>query len=327
MSSPRGTVARREQTFECDQSPDASTARPARRRRASSSTARNCSQRPPTSSAPKDRTRRWPKSPQQRPVTKPILYRAVGDRRALTFALSEVLVDRINIAVEERRRQRKPTPALSSRARSEATCRAVDADRNLFLFVNRRQPGHRRDSRAHRPVGRPTHRTVRDGALRRLAATPIAARTWAYAIVGAFQVVTLMWLRGCVPATSTRSPTISRYCCGPAWRPPAHDHCASGVRSPASHASRSLRLLIFPIVDRPRSVTRGGIRVGTCSGSVAHAATPTRRPTSSGDSTSSGIHQPDEHLTHLRMRNPDTADIGDCRGGRSTAALPRRDRC
>ncbi|MCH9838079.1 MAG: TetR family transcriptional regulator [Ilumatobacter sp.] len=126
-------------------------------------------------------------------VTKPILYRAVGDRRALTFALSEVLVDRINIAVEERR-----VNATDPRAQFEGAVRgylsAVDADRNLFLFVN----GGSQDTDVIRGlIDRSAAQLIELFATARSAAgrDPIAARTWAYAIVGAFQVVTLMWLR------------------------------------------------------------------------------------------------------------------------------------
>ena len=68
-------------------------------------------------------------------VTKPILYRTVGDRQALTFALSEMLIDRINAAVDAQR-----AAEVDPRAEFEAAVRgylsAIDTDRNLFLFVN-----------------------------------------------------------------------------------------------------------------------------------------------------------------------------------------------
>ena len=126
-------------------------------------------------------------------VTKPVLYRAVGDRQALTFALSEVLVDRINTAVEAQR-----VNAADPRAQFEGAVRgylsAVDADRNLFLFVN----GGSQDTDVIRGlVDRSAGLLIELFASARADAgrDPAAARTWAYAIVGAFQVVTLMWLR------------------------------------------------------------------------------------------------------------------------------------
>jgi len=126
-------------------------------------------------------------------VTKPILYRAVGDRGALTFALSEMLVDRINETVEAER-----VAATDPRGQFEGAVRgylsAVDADRNLFLFVN----GGSQDTDVVRGlVDRSSELLVRQFAAARARAgrDPVAAKTWAYAIVGAFQVVTLMWLR------------------------------------------------------------------------------------------------------------------------------------
>lgn len=126
-------------------------------------------------------------------VTKPILYRAVGDRGALTFALSEMLVDRIQETVEAER-----AAATDPRSQFEGAVRgylsAVDADRNLFLFVN----GGSQDTDVVRGlVDRSSEPLVRQfaGARARAGRDPAAAKTWAYAIVGAFQVVTLMWLR------------------------------------------------------------------------------------------------------------------------------------
>ncbi len=70
---------------------------------------------------------------------------------------------------------------------------AVDADRNLFLFVN----GGSQDTDVVRGlVDRSSEVLIRQLARARAAGRdPAAAKTWAYAIIGAFQVVTLMWLR------------------------------------------------------------------------------------------------------------------------------------
>ena len=126
-------------------------------------------------------------------VTKPILYRAVGDRKALTFALAELLVDRIDAAVEARR-VGEDDPRGSFEAAVRGYLSVVDADRNLYLFVN----GGSQDTEVIRGlVDRSSAQLIELFASARVDAgrDPAAGRTWAYAIVGAFQMVTLMWLR------------------------------------------------------------------------------------------------------------------------------------
>lgn len=125
-------------------------------------------------------------------VTKPILYRTIGDREALTLALSEQLIDRINSAVEsERRGGQDPRAEFEAAIRSYLS--AVEADRNLFLFVN----GGQDTEVVRRLADRSATQMIELFTAARLAAgrDPVAGRTWAYAIVGAFQMVTLMWLR------------------------------------------------------------------------------------------------------------------------------------
>ena len=126
-------------------------------------------------------------------VTKPILYRTVGDRAALMNALSETLIDQIDQSV-----QIASGAALDPRSAFESAIRgyltAVEADRNLYLFVNSAAPGTE--------VFR---RLVDRSAASMIAAFSIArtrsgldaegAESWAWAIVGALQVVTTMWLR------------------------------------------------------------------------------------------------------------------------------------
>lgn len=125
-------------------------------------------------------------------VTKPILYRTVGDRAALTLALAERLVDRINAAVEAER-----STGIDERGEFEAAIRAylrtVDADRNLFLFVY----GGQDAGVVQQLVHRSSTQMVELFTAARTAAgrDPAAASTWAHAILGAFQMVTLMWLR------------------------------------------------------------------------------------------------------------------------------------
>ncbi len=126
-------------------------------------------------------------------VTKPILYRTVGDREALTNALAETLIDRIDEAVNaERPVGSDPRSDFESAVRGYLT--AIHADRNLFLFIN---GGGQETETVRRLVDRSSRQMIEQFTAARVASgrDTAAARTWAYAIVGAFQVVALMWLR------------------------------------------------------------------------------------------------------------------------------------
>jgi len=123
-------------------------------------------------------------------VTKPILYRTVGDRAALVNALSETMIDRISTAIGD-----ALTGHTQPREQFEAAVRgylsAVDADRNLFLFVN----AERQDTNElRRLVDRSATLMIELFTAAPGLQTPTTARTWAYSILGAFQVVTVMWL-------------------------------------------------------------------------------------------------------------------------------------
>ncbi len=126
-------------------------------------------------------------------VTKPILYRTIGDKAALISALSETLIDQIDRSVTI-----ASTSATDPLSGFEAAIRgylgAVDADRNLFLFVNSGAPG---TEQFRRLVDRSAASMVTVFTTARAAVgLPIdGARTWAWAIIGALQVVTTMWLR------------------------------------------------------------------------------------------------------------------------------------
>ena len=126
-------------------------------------------------------------------VTKPILYRTIGDRAALVEALSESLIDQIDRSVNTASVS-VTDPVASFEAAIRGYLMAVDADRNLFLFVNSASPGtepYRRlvDRSAASMV------TVFSNARASVGLDPGGATTWAWAIVGALQMVTTMWLR------------------------------------------------------------------------------------------------------------------------------------
>ncbi len=126
-------------------------------------------------------------------VTKPILYRTIGDRAALVAALSESLIDQIdrsvNLAAES-----TTDPVASFEAAIRGYVAAVDADRNLFLFVNSSPPG---TDQFRRLVDRSAASMVAvfRAARANVGLDPDGASTWAWAIVGALQMVTTMWLQ------------------------------------------------------------------------------------------------------------------------------------
>lgn len=125
-------------------------------------------------------------------VSKPILYRTIGDKAALTTALSELLIDRIDAAVRSATAT-STTPKDGFEAAVRGYLTAVDADRNIYLFVN---GGDQNTEQLRELVDRSAQQLLELFTAARTAAglDHSAARTWAYAVVGAFQTVTTMWL-------------------------------------------------------------------------------------------------------------------------------------
>lgn len=129
-------------------------------------------------------------------VTKPILYRGVGDRHALMQALTERLNQRMTEAVE-----REVTAAGS--AEEAVRCLVwgylehAKTERNLYLYVTAAVIG---DDRLRQSL------LLADGTARQFAASiavnrskygedPSVATVWSYGLVGALHYVTLWWLR------------------------------------------------------------------------------------------------------------------------------------
>jgi AcrR family transcriptional regulator len=126
-------------------------------------------------------------------VTKPILYRTIGDKAALVSALADSLVDELDRTVGAASRT-----ASGPRSSFEAAIRsylvAVDAERNLYLFVNSAAPG---SDEFRRLVDRSaaTMITTFTSARERAGLDVDGASAWAWAVVGALQFVATMWLR------------------------------------------------------------------------------------------------------------------------------------
>ena len=129
-------------------------------------------------------------------VTKPILYRTVGDRDALVSALAEIFVDRINdAATAAAARTRLPRTRLRSLV--SAYISVVDANRNLYLFVTAGGTGLDRVSQVLLLADRSALPLARQLAAQRTAAgrDPAVAMSWAFGFIGALHFATLAWLR------------------------------------------------------------------------------------------------------------------------------------
>jgi len=129
-------------------------------------------------------------------VTKPILYRGVGDRDALVHALARRLTARMSEDVAK-------LVAGASDSRDSVRrlvngyLRHAEADRHLYLYVTFGGAG---DDRVRKSL------ILADGTAIQFAETiaayraargadPAVANAWAYGIVGALHFVTLWWLR------------------------------------------------------------------------------------------------------------------------------------
>jgi len=128
-------------------------------------------------------------------VTKPILYRTVGDKAAVVDVLSDLLVDRIGRAIVA---SVEPVgdPRENFTASVRAYLMAVDADCNLYVFVNSagHQPGSLRsriDRSARQLIEMLGGEPVGD---RSSKSSAMSSTTWAHSIIGALQTVTLMWI-------------------------------------------------------------------------------------------------------------------------------------
>lgn len=129
-------------------------------------------------------------------VTKPTLYREIGDKDALVEALAERLVDRIIAAVGA---------GVAGQAGAQAQLRGfvsayldvVERDRALYLYVTAggtsddrlRQALHLADRSAAPIAEQLAAQRVADGA------DPSVAVVWSYGLIGMLHFVTLWWMR------------------------------------------------------------------------------------------------------------------------------------
>jgi AcrR family transcriptional regulator len=129
-------------------------------------------------------------------VTKPTLYREVGDKDALLNALAERLALRMSQSIQDLVTTASgPRQGLRSLVAGYLDLAA--RDRHLYLFVT---AGGTRDDRVQQSL------LLADGAARQLAepiaayrgergADPAVATVWSYGFLGALHFATLWWLR------------------------------------------------------------------------------------------------------------------------------------
>lgn len=129
-------------------------------------------------------------------VTKPILYRGVGDRDALVFALAERLTRRMADQVADQVALAK-NPEDMLRRLVRGYLELASAQRNLYLFVTAGGVGDERLQQALFLADGAARQFVDGIAAFRSArgADPEVATVWSYGLVGSLHYVTLWWLR------------------------------------------------------------------------------------------------------------------------------------
>ncbi len=126
-------------------------------------------------------------------VSKPIVYRNLGDKDALVVALSEIFVERLTDVVD-RAVAITPHGRESFANALQATLELIAEERNLFFFVTAGGPG---TDTTQRLVEQSSASMIAQFSAMRIAhdLDPAPARIWAYATVGAIQIAAMMWLR------------------------------------------------------------------------------------------------------------------------------------
>lgn len=129
-------------------------------------------------------------------VTKPILYRGVGDRDALVFALAERLNQRMAAAVR-RRVAAIDEPKQALRDLVAGYLDHASTERHLYLFVTAGGTGDDRLRQSLLLADATAAEFASSIATFRSAhgADPEVATVWAYGLVGTLHYVTLWWLR------------------------------------------------------------------------------------------------------------------------------------
>ncbi len=129
-------------------------------------------------------------------VTKPTLYRELGDRDALVNALAERLAERMAASVTSMvATATDPRDGLHKLVMGYLDL--AERDRNLYLFVTAGGPGDDRVQQALRLADGAAHQFAEPIAAFRASqgVDPEVATVWSYGLLGALHFVTLWWLR------------------------------------------------------------------------------------------------------------------------------------
>jgi AcrR family transcriptional regulator len=129
-------------------------------------------------------------------VTKPILYRGVGDKDALVLALAERLIARMTTEVGAMMAN-APGPRRRLRALVAGYLELAARDQHIYLYVT---AGGQSNDRVQQALLLADQTAVGLAAgvadLRRARGVDASvAQAWAYSIIGALHFVTLWWLR------------------------------------------------------------------------------------------------------------------------------------
>jgi AcrR family transcriptional regulator len=129
-------------------------------------------------------------------VTKPILYRGVGDKDALVMALAERLVTRMTDEVTTMVAA-APGPREGLRALVGGYLQLAALDRHLYLYVTAGGSSDDRVQQALLLADRTAQGFAEGIAASRAAqgADASVALAWAYGLIGTLHFVTLWWLR------------------------------------------------------------------------------------------------------------------------------------
>lgn len=129
-------------------------------------------------------------------VTKPTLYREVGDRDALVNALAERLSARM-AATTKALVARASTPREGLKNLVAGYLELAARDRHLYLFVTAGVSGDDRVQQSLRLADGAASQFAEPIAAYRAAhgAEPAVATAWSYGLLGALHFVTLWWLR------------------------------------------------------------------------------------------------------------------------------------
>lgn len=129
-------------------------------------------------------------------VTKPILYRGVGDRHALVHALAERLAQRMAVEVEKEVATASSTEDALKRLVA-GYLQHAKSERNLYLYVTAGVTGDGQLEQSLLLADRTAQQFAQGIAAFRSThgADPDVATVWSFGLVGALHYVTLWWLR------------------------------------------------------------------------------------------------------------------------------------